>query len=195
MLNQAASGNVGDAALQTRLASEIADLEFQIQTLEDEKDFVESQIGKLQVCAPIDGSVVTWNVEKNLINRPVKWGDPLMKLADETSQWELHLKAPENKISYILDADGNQDNQLQVRYFFKSQPTKQFESAVSEIASVTEPDSELGPSVAVTCPVDEAQTLKRHGAKVIGDVMCGKKSVGYVWTHELIDTIRRRFVW
>jgi len=37
--------------------------------------------------------------------------------------------------------------------------------------------------------------VRRHGAKVIADVHCGRRSIGYVWFHELVDSLRRRFVW
>ena len=196
LLNQAASGNVGDAQLQTELASEIADIEFQIQSTVNELKFVQSQLAKLEINSPIAGTVVTWNVQQSLDRRPVKWGDPLMKLADEQSPWELRLQAPENKIAYILEAQTNaEDKPLHVSYFFKSRPDRKLKSTIQKMASSTETNEEFGPSVAIRCPIDASQKNRRHGAKVIADIDCGKKSVGYIWTYEFIDTIRRRFVW
>ena len=195
LLNQAASGNVGDAQLQTELASEIADIEFQIQSTLSEIKFLKSQLAKLEIHSPITGTVVTWNVQQSLDRRPVKWGDPLMKLADEESQWELRLKAPENKVAYILEANDRQDDSLAVDYFFKSRPNEKYQSKIEEVAPSTEPDEEFGPSVAIRCLIDEKQVNRRHGAKVFADVRCGRKSIGYVWTYELVDTLKRRFVW
>lgn len=195
LLNQAATGNVGDTNLQTELASEIADLEFQLQLLSEKRDFINGQLAELKIHAPITGTVVTWDVRQVLRRKPVHWGDPLLKLADEESQWELRLQAPENKIAYILEAARRQDEALTVKYFYNANPNERFESAIKTMANSTETDAEIGPSVAIVCDIDPAQSKQLHGAKVVVDVVCGRRSIGYLWTYEIIDTVKRQFVW
>jgi hypothetical protein len=205
-LNQAPTRNADDSALPAKLASEIADLEFQISSLVDKQSYVQRRIDELSIYAPIAGKVVTWNVKKLLQEKPVRWGDPLLKIADEASDWELRFKASEKKIGYVLQANSNQNKTaspadpsaltpMKVIYFFQSNPEQKFSTVIRSAASSTELDTEVGPSVAVYCDVDDEQQLKRHGAKVVGDVVCGKRSIAYVWTYELMDAIRRQFVW
>ena len=45
------------------------------------------------------------------------------------------------------------------------------------------------------CPVAATQTVRRHGAKVVGDVACGRRSLAYLWTYQLVDALKRQFVW
>ncbi len=196
-LNQVSNRNADDPSLLAKLASEIADLEFQIADLQDKQSFVQRRINELSIHAPITGRVVTWNVQKMLTEKPVRWGDPLLKIADENSQWELQLKASEKKIGYVLAAQTGLElpNDVRVEYFFQSNPDLKFETTIRETADSTEMDPEFGPSVVVLCDVDPQQQLKRHGAKVVADVYCGERSIAYVWTYELVDAIRRQFVW
>jgi hypothetical protein len=197
-LNQATTGNTSDRSTQATLASEIADIEFQINANEDKREHASRRIDELKIFSPISGRVVTWNVKKLLHEKPVRWGDPLLKVADEQSEWELRFKASEKKIGYILEAThGMQDRpgEPKVEYFFQSNPDQKYWTSIKKMAESTEMDSEVGPSVAIDCEIDPHQVLKRHGAKVVGDVICGKRSVGYVWTYEMVDAIRRQFVW
>ncbi len=197
-INQASTGNVDDRSIQAKLASEVADLQFQISSYEDKRDYTQRRIDELKIYSPIAGRIVTWNVEKLLREKPVRWGDPLLKVADESGDWELKFKAAEKKIGYILNASNSQPGSLadlNVEYFFESNPDQKFSTSIENISSSTEIDAEVGPSVAVNCEIDPKQTLKRHGAKVVGDVVCGRRPIAFVWTYELVDAVRRQFVW
>ena len=33
----------------------------------------------------------------------------------------------------------------------------------------------------------------RHGAAIIAKIDCGRRSLGYVWCHELLEELERRF--
>ena len=86
---------------------------------------------------------------------------------------------------------------LAIEFFFESDPTKKLETRILEISPSTELDPEFGPVVTVVCeaPQDEDNFAKRHGARVIADVTCGKKPIFASWTQELVDSIKRRLVW
>ncbi|MEM9943307.1 MAG: biotin/lipoyl-binding protein [Planctomycetota bacterium] len=197
ILNQSTNGGFGENSESTQLASEIADLDFQIRSYEQKKEYAAKQMEELKIHANMDGTVVTWGVQNVLRQKPVNWGDPLLKIADETGGWELRFHAPETKIGYLEEAsqDPSQSlNDLEVEYFFQANPDKQFRVSISETAKSTENDPEYGANVKIRCPVSPDQQLKRHGAKVVGDVDCGQRSLFFVWTYELVDTIRRQFV-
>ena len=196
-LNQASSGNSADAATMAQLASEIADLEYQIQAKKEEHEFSLRRIKELEVLAPIDGKVVTWQAKRKLIGKPIRWGDSLMKLADENSDWELRFNADEKKVGYILDAIRNHERpeDVSVSYFLHSDPKQKYSTRIRQIGNSTEMKSDVGHAVSIDATVSDEQLIRRHGAQVSGDIDCGKRSIAYVWTYEVIDAIRRKFVW
>ena len=137
-------------------------------------------------------------MQKLLFERPVHWGDTLLKVADENQQWQLQFLAPEKSMGYVLDAAKADDQGirgLNVEYFFSSRPDQQYEAKISDAGKSTERDVSNALGVRVICEVAPEQNLQRHGAQVTGDIYCGKRSVAFVWTHELVDAIRRHLVW
>jgi hypothetical protein len=204
-LNQASSDPNTAPAIIGQLSSEVSDTEFQIESLEDERDFLEGEAKKLLVVSPIAGNVTTWKVEETLIKRPVRWGDSLISIAYEEGDWEMRFRVPERKVGYLLNArkeqspsdrdPANLESGSDVEFFFESNPAKKFTTTISEFGKSTEPDSKLGPVAVVVCGAPDGDYDRRHGSRVLGDVDCGKKSIMFVWTRELIDSFRRKFVW
>ncbi len=193
-LNQASSDPDASPAIIGQLTSEVSDIEYQIGSLADEKQYLLEQQDELRVNSPITGNVITWKVEELLMNKPVRWGDALLNVANEAGDWQLHFLVPERRIGYILAAQAAGIGG-ELEFFFESNPQIRFASRISEIGKSTERDSDLGPVAVLFCPAPAGDYIRRHGARVIADVNCGRKSIGFVWTHELIDSLRRRFVW
>ena len=198
VLNQTSTGKNADRYDSIRMAGEVAELDFKIQAQADKRDFAIKQMSDLKVEAPIDGTVVTWDVKKLLNEKPVRWGESLLKVADENQQWQLRFLAPEKSMGYILEAA--QHNQqgiegLKVDYFFSSRPEQKFEVTVAEAGKSTEKSKSEELGVRLVCNVAPEQKLQRHGAQVTGDVQCGRRSIAFVWTHEIVDAIRRQLVW
>jgi len=101
-------------------------------------------------------------------------------------------------MGYILDAAEENTHGIEglnVEYFFGSRPNQSFEVAISNAGKSTEIGRAHELGVRIICGVSPEQELQRHGAQVTGDVQCGKRSIAFVWTHELVDAIRRHFVW
>lgn len=194
-LNQAATGNLGDQQTLGKLASEISELDQELASLEDRKKFLQEQIDELVIHSPIDGRVTTWQLKRNILKKPVRWGDGLANIAFEDGEWKLNFKVPEYRIGYLLDARETADKPLEIEFFFESNPTQKLKTKILEIAQSTELDPEHGPIVTVVCEVPQSDFAKRHGARVIADVKCGKKPVATAWTQELADSIKRKFVW
>jgi multidrug efflux pump subunit AcrA (membrane-fusion protein) len=197
-LNQVSTGNVGDQILVNQLASEIADLEQEHRSLSEQQRLLVTKRDRLEILSPINGEIVTWNAEQTLRERPLHRGDLLMKIADAAGDWNLAFEVPEHRVGYLLKQQQGLANteQLQVEFFLQSDPSRTFTGKVLSFAHSTEIQYDSGPTVTMLCsvPKNEIETL-RHGASVIGKVNCGKRSVGDVWTYELIDSLRRRFVW
>ena len=59
----------------------------------------------LKITSPIDGRVVTSNVQERLgSSRPVNRGESLLEIADPTKDWELEVLMPEKRMGHIAEA-------------------------------------------------------------------------------------------
>ena len=190
--------NIGsDQNLAAQLASEVSDLDFQIATLEEQRKFLKQQIAELLIKCPIDGQVTTWQSQENLANRPVRWGDRVLNVAQLDGDWDLVFRVPERRIGYLLtrEQELGDDETLELEFFLESEPGKKYRVDVRKIDRSAIDDSELGPVTILKCSAPAELANKRQGATVSGDVDCGRKSIWFVWTREMFDAIGRKFVW
>lgn len=193
-LNQVSGANA-DPNVAAQIASEISDLDFQKASLVEKEKFLRAEREKLSIVCPIDGQVITWQVKQNLANKPVRWGDPMLKVAFLNGDWNLVFRVPERRIGYLLDAAKASDQPVELEFFLESNPGKKYRVPIVEIAQSASQDAELGAVTLVKCNVPDELKAKRQGATVAGDVYCGKRSFWFVWTREMSDAIKRRFVW
>lgn len=194
-LNQVTSSGV-NPTLEAQLASEVSDLDFQIATAVEKRTYLEKQASELQIVCPIDGEVTTWQVKESLTNKPVRWGEPLIEIANLDGEWLVVFKAPERRIGYILErAKLDSAQPVELEFFLDSNPSKKYRVPIVSIDQSAVVDEELGTVTLIKCEAPTDLVEKRQGAVVSGDVNCGKKSVWFVWTREMFDAIRRKFVW
>ncbi len=62
------------------------------------------QFESLTVVAPRSGTIATFEVERQLLHRPVKRGEMLLEIKDETGPWWLQLEVPEHRMGHLLKA-------------------------------------------------------------------------------------------
>lgn len=154
---------------------------------------------KLQIRSPIDGRVVTWNVEERLLDRPVSKGENLLEIADPTQDWELEVTMPEKRMGHIAKAAKQSTGPLAVTFFLATNPSKEFHGSVAEIERSAEVRGEDGNTVLVRVDFNQKELRAavpdpKIGAGGTAKVHCGKRALGYVWFHDLVDFVRAKIL-
>lgn len=195
------SAQRGDRTLsqaeQIKLSGELLTLERNAASLEREIALLENRTKRLTVRSPIDGIVMTWDLERRLANRPVQRGNLLMSVADDRGPWVLEVQVPEGRIGHILEANGKleQDERLAVEYILATDPEQRYAGWLEEIAARTQVVEEEGNVVVVTVEPDPNDLPPlRPGAEVRARILCGRRPLGYVWFHELIEFVQARIL-
>jgi hypothetical protein len=153
----------------------------------------------LKLVSPLDGRVVTWNVEERLLGRPVNKGENLLEIADPTSDWELEVFMPEYRMGHIAKAEAASSEKLPVTFFLATNPQKKLQGRVERIDTSAEVRGEDGNTVLVRVSFDqdalrEANRDPKIGATATAKIHCGRRAIGYVWFHDLVDFIRRKIL-
>jgi multidrug efflux pump subunit AcrA (membrane-fusion protein) len=186
---QASSSRLPDVS---RLSGEEAGLDAAVSALEEQIRLIEQQQADLTVRSPIDGKVLTWDLPQLLRSRPVQRGQSLMTVADPNGPWILELRVADRRIGHVLDArQGGDAAGLPVTYVLATDPAREYPAVVERIADSVEtaPDGESTVVVTVILERPDLATV-RPGAGVTGRIHCGRRPLGYVWLHDLIDVIR-----
>ncbi|MBS0261404.1 MAG: HlyD family efflux transporter periplasmic adaptor subunit [Planctomycetes bacterium] len=174
---------------QAQAKAEMDGLEKQIET-------IRRQYEALAVRAPIDGKVSTFRIDELLRNRPVKFGELLLEVMDDTKSWRLEVDVPENRTGHILEAQRLAgDGKLRVKYMLATDTEKDFYGRLETLSNRSISSENEGLVVPVFVALDEVlPAAPTIGAEVTAKIYCGKRSLGYVWFGDVIEAARK-YLW
>ena len=171
-----------------QLVGEVTDLEERKQSLEEQEKLLQQKRDELKIRSPITGEVMmSWDVERTLLNRPVELGQVLMSVANLESDWEVEMFMPERRMGHV-DVARTESEELTVSYILVTEPKTPLEGTVADVQRITQVHDEEGNSVRILVKIDESDIREpRPGAAVTGKVLCGRRSIGYTWMHEAFE--------
>lgn len=157
---------------------------------------------RLRVLSPMDGRVVTWNAKERIRNRPVNRGEELLEIADPTGPWELEVTMPESRMGHIAKAQTEAEKagkKLPVTFILALNPGEELEGEVEKVDRSAEVRGDSGNTVLVRVSFDQDRLREVVADPKIGNtatakIHCGKRAIGYVWFHDLIDFVRSKIL-
>jgi multidrug resistance efflux pump len=179
------------------LAAEQRQLEERLSSLESQKELLEQRREALRLRSPIGGQVLTRDVESLLASRPVQRGQALLTVADVSSGWEVVADVPQRQIGHVLEAQQETgDIHLAASQRLAGDVRTTYPGRVIEIAAAAplEPEGleNQAPSEKVRIALEgEAPAAARPGMTAAVRIHCGRRSLGYVWLHDVVATIYR----
>jgi multidrug efflux pump subunit AcrA (membrane-fusion protein) len=178
---------------QNKIAGEMLELAQSEESIDRELALLREQQEQLVLRSEMDGQVVTWNVGDVLLRRPVQRGQLLMTVVDPGRDWELELFLPERRAGHLADALAENQEPLRVTFFLASHPGLEFSGTVVEVHRLAEVRSEEGNTVLVRVALDKTVLPElRSDTTVTARIECGRRSIGYVVFHELIETVQTK---
>ena len=184
-----------------------------------QRDLYLEKMKNLEVRAPLDGQIVTWDPVELLLNRPVQRSQMVLEIENPQGPWELELLMPEKRMGHIerfrkalKDKDPNDD--LKVEFVLATDPDKTFEGIVTEVGERAEVKGDEGSTVLIRVAINKDDILKeimdavpsgaegnekkriylRPGAGVSAKVACGYRSVGYVMLCDAIAYFQKNIL-
>lgn len=146
---------------------------------------------KLIVRSPIDGEVLTWDLQRLLSDRPVERGQSLVSVGALSGKWVAEVQIPDNRIGYILEAAPGKSNGLPASLQLASDRQHQFDGFLNTISKRAESSEDHHGVVKAVIDFSSAQVHDlRPGATVFARLHCGRQPLGYVWFYELIELLR-----
>jgi hypothetical protein len=182
-----------DEVDRIRLSGEAEELEQEVATLNEQYRLLTKKRELLEIRSPITGEVMmSWDVQKSLLYRPVTTGQLLLSVADPKGDWELELYMRESRGGHVRRARADKELQARypgagerVSYVLATDPGTNRSGTVDEVKESTEVREGEGNIVKVKVGIDRSELGDPHpGATVTGQVFCGRKPLGYVWFHE-----------
>ena len=158
----------------------------------------------LKVRAPVDGVVMTFDLENKLRSRPVQPGQILMEIARPEDGLLLELQMPEKRMGHVDDYRDliraeDPDAKLKARFVMTVDPSKNYDATVVEEHDRAENRGTEETTVMIRALIDDPESLPdgtRAGAGVSAKVYCGKRPLGFVCFNELVAFLQKTvFFW
>ena len=171
---------------------ETAALQASLASIEKQYGLLKQKEAQLEIRSPTNGQVVTWDLENRLRNRPVQPGQRLLVVAETAGDWELELKLPDARASYLRELDDLPS--ARATYVVASQPDSVYEATVYSVAKTAVVDEQDGNVVFVSAKLDTApsdQEAVRSGVNVVSYIHVKRASLGYCKLYEFFSWARR----
>jgi multidrug efflux pump subunit AcrA (membrane-fusion protein) len=175
-----------------QLTAEKEELDELIANLTEQKEIVERRRELMKISSPLTGEVVSWNLSENLLARPIARGQEVLTVAALDGPWQLELQVPDKRIAHVLAAQKRVQGNLNVSFILAMDPRREHKGNIIEIGTRTEVSERDGAFVPVTVEIEHLADLPElvPGASVRAKIDCGRRAIGYVWLHDLIEAFQ-----
>jgi hypothetical protein len=192
-LQHAAENSSADVEASDLMSQQLT-VEERIRNFESQLRILQAKKTSLVATSPIDGTVLNWKPADYLRARPVERGTALLEIGDLKGQWVVELDVIDRSAGHVLEALESQPDDVTVSFVVATNPENRCEGKILRAAQTTHLDENGESAVRVDVDVDESKIPQlRHGAAIIAKIDCGRRSLGYVWFHELLEELERRF--
>lgn len=175
------------SAEQRQLEERLANLAGQLALLEERRE-------ALTIRSPLDGVVLTPDVTALLEARPVERGQALLTIADVSSGWQVRAELPQRQLGHVL-AVRERPAGAAASVRLAGDVTQTYAGRVIEVASAAPLDAQgladEAPPVDVRIALEDEPAAARPGMTASVQVHCGRRSLGYVWLHDVGATLYR----
>ena len=187
----------GQATEEQAIEDSIDSIEAEISALQEKIDLLSEQQENTVVCSPINGQVITWDVQQKLAGRTVRADQQLLEIADIEGPWVLELDVEDRRVGLLLNGIQNSNEQkLEVKYTLAAEPNKTFDGILIDVSNSIQFSGENSQIVRAQVQLDHEEIpLKQAKTGVVAKIYCGyETSIGYLWLHDVSDAFNR-YVW
>jgi multidrug efflux pump subunit AcrA (membrane-fusion protein) len=182
-------------AKQAELEGEKDKLRVEIASMNRQLGLYAARQSEMTILSPIDGEITTWSADVLLQGRPVRQGQQLLSIAAVDGLWELELNVPDARSGRVIDAMEQSPEPLRVTYSPAVDSGRVREARIVEFQNSAEAKGEEGNVILLRASVDKDDLPQRRpGAEVAAHVHCGRRSVAYVWSRDVLDFVRSKIV-
>ncbi|MCA9104742.1 MAG: efflux RND transporter periplasmic adaptor subunit [Planctomycetales bacterium] len=147
---------------------------------------------RLRIDSPLSGSVITRDLDQRLLERPVRRGQSLLVIADQTGPWVVRAKLEPNDLNPLSQADGA----ATMRVTSHVDVDREWTASEPRVAGSAIFDEEANAQIEIEAAIDgEVPGHIRPGSQVTVRIDCGRRPLAYVLLRGLIEGGRQHGWW
>ena len=173
-------------------ASSESTLRSRIDGLQKQRAIVVQQLALLTIRSPIDGKVSRWNMQRNLLSRPVSRGQFLVDVIDPKSGFNLELQIAEGESGYIVDELDKSDAVL-CHFSMRASSGEVGKGVLRSVTGVSQPNSKGEWVMRGLVELKDTEMIDGMlpGSTANVSLDCGRRSLGFVWLRGFFEWWRK----
>ncbi|NND98258.1 MAG: biotin/lipoyl-binding protein [Pirellulaceae bacterium] len=128
-----------DPSQSSRMALEERQLQSELKNLRAQQELIVQQQNELLITSPISGTVVGWQLDRRLSDRPITRGNLLLRIVDHSGPWSLRLHVPDYQAGPVIEALQAEDS-LPVQFAVATDPDASFAAKLNSMATAARLD-------------------------------------------------------
>ena len=186
------------------IQGQLAESQIKQKSAKAKLEVLDEQIESMEIHAPHDGIVTTWEPKKTLLGRPVEIGTELITIADTQGPWVLEVEVPDDDMAPILRAQSQLEkdikagtkkpsDSLEAYFVTMTDPEHRYPGYVVRIGSKAElVENNHVVKITVGFPDKVRADFKsldkdlRPGSEVRARIDCGKARLAYVLFRDVV---------
>ncbi|MDA7902563.1 biotin/lipoyl-binding protein [Mariniblastus sp.] len=197
--SQLASG-LKDATESAEIGMAIDLFKKQRKTLSSKLKLMEFKRSQHEIVSPINGTVTTPRLKRRYTDFPAVSNLALLEVVDLEGQWQLELKIPQNKMTYVDQAFAEDPGKLlDVEFKIGTNPNLNLNGTLAKIAIDDRgvPSADGAPEFRAFVEIEPSQLAElqnelRSGAGATAKIRCGTRSLGFVCFYQIYDFLRTK---
>ncbi|XZE52099.1 HlyD family efflux transporter periplasmic adaptor subunit [Planctomycetaceae bacterium SH139] len=169
--------------------------------LSSELEILRSQREELLLVSDREGTVNGWKLADQLASRPLRRGQLLLRVVEQTGGWQIDARVPQKRLDHVINAnlagaslssDALANKPLAATAVLAAYPDQKFAAELTSLGPVL-PSGSAGEEPSGTALfATEAAGLPvlEPGAPVVLAIDCGQKPLGYVVCQDLIRMLQ-----
>ena len=132
--------SAGDSTQSGRLALEERQLTSELANLRAQQELVRRQQKDLVITSPISGTVIGWQLQRRLVDRPVSRGNLLVSIVNHDGPWSLRLQVPDHDAGPVLEAFRGKGD-LPIKFAVATNPNASFAANLKDVSTAARLDA------------------------------------------------------
>ena len=148
----------------------------------------------LTIKSPMEGSVVAWGANEKLDGRPMKRGDPIIKVVTESNKWYADIQVENLDVEHLF-VNGKVDSKIEASVVIATKPGVSHLATIDSVAEavVFEPETQLH-TVTFRLLIDATESSEfKTGASVNAKFKGGNASLFYSWFYRGIRQLQYQY--
>ena len=169
-------------------------LKSQIENFEAQQTILREIASDMSVSSPIDGQVISWDVEQRLRGRSIQRGQELLEVAAVDKEWQLEIELPVNRYGHLV-REMEKKEKPKISFLLAADTSKRYSGKIVEVEKTASLNSNNEQFIRLKA---ELETSDLHIAQartgVTAKIYCGRTSLGYFWLHDIGEFLQKN-VW